>query len=82
MTTSSTPGTGYEGVGEDDLTRNAYLLTEVRLLWQLPVGKLPVIKEVPTGSDALFRQAVECLDVLVWALNREVGPVIEQLDQS
>jgi hypothetical protein len=72
----------YEGVGEDDLTRNAYLLTEVRLLWQLPVGKLPVIKEVPTGSDALFRQAVECLDVLVWALNREVGPVIEQLDQS
>jgi hypothetical protein len=72
----------YDGVGEDDLTRNSYLLTEVRLLWQLPVGKLPVIKEVPTGSDALFRQAVECLDVLVWALNREVGSVIEQLEQA
>ncbi len=72
----------YEGISGEDLTRNAYLLTEVRLLWRLPVGKLPAIKEVPTGSDALFRQAVECLDVLVWALNREVGPVIAQLEQS
>jgi hypothetical protein len=72
----------YDGIGQDDLTRNSYLLTEVRLLWQLPEGKIPVIKETPTGSDALFRQAVECLDVLVWALNREVGPVIEQLEQS
>jgi hypothetical protein len=41
-----------------------------------------MIKRVPTGSDALFRQAVDCLDVLVWALNREVGPVIERLEQS
>lgn len=40
-----------------------------------------MIREVPTSSDALFRQAVECLDVLVWALNREVGPVIDQLEQ-
>jgi hypothetical protein len=72
----------YEGIGEEDLTRNAYPLTETRLLWQLPVGKLPTIKEVPVGSDALLRQAVECLDVLVWALNREVGPVIEQLERS
>ncbi|MEU3455610.1 hypothetical protein ABZ671_18715 [Micromonospora sp. NPDC006766] len=72
----------YEGIGEDDLTRSSYLLTEVRLLWQLPAGKLPTITEVPTGSDAIFRQAVECLDVLVWALNREVAPVIEQLEAS
>lgn len=72
----------YEGIGEEDLTRNAYLLTDVRLLWQLPIGKLPVIREVPASSDALFHQAVECLDVLVWALNREVGPVIDQLEQS
>lgn len=69
----------YEGVGEEDLTRNAYLFTEARLLWQLPTGKLPQITQVPTG-DALFAQAVECLDVLVWALNREVGPVIERLE--
>lgn len=72
----------YEGISEEDLTRSAYLLTEVRLLWQLPVGKLPTIKEIPTGSEAIFRQAVECLDGLVWALNREVGPVIEQLAQA
>jgi hypothetical protein len=72
----------YDGIGEEDLTRSSYLLTEARLLWQLPVGKLPTIKEIPTGSDALFRQAVECLDVLVWALNREVGPVIERLETS
>ncbi|WP_431976043.1 hypothetical protein [Micromonospora haikouensis] len=70
----------YEGIGTDDLTRGSYLLTEVRLLWQLPVGKLPTITEVPTDGDALFRQAVACLDALVWALNREVEPVIEQLE--
>lgn len=72
----------YEGISEEDLVRNSYLLTEVRLLWQLPVGKLPAIKEVPTGSDARLRLAVECLDVLVSVLNREVGPVIERLEQS
>lgn len=72
----------YDGIGEDDLTRNAYLLTEVRLLWQLPAGTLPTIKEVPTGSDAIFRQAVECLKALAGALNREVGPIIERLERS
>jgi hypothetical protein len=71
----------YEGIGEQDLTRNAYLLTEVRLLWQLPVGTLPKVTEVPTRGAALYTQAVECLSVLVGLLNREVGPVIERLEQ-
>src|SRR5262249_50987431 len=66
----------FAGVGEDDLVGDAYLLTEVRLLWQLPVGTLPVIGEVPTSIRALFGAAVECLTVLVGALNRDVGPVI------
>jgi hypothetical protein len=70
----------YDGIGGEDLTRNSYLLTEVRLLWQLPAGTLPVIKEVPAGHDARFRQAVDCLAVLVGALNREVGPVIDRLE--
>ena len=72
----------YEGVGEEDLSRGAYLLTSVRLLWQLPAGIAPRITRVPTGHDEIFRQAVECLKTLVWALNREVGPIIEELEQS
>jgi hypothetical protein len=67
----------YDGIGEQELSHGAYLLTEVRLLWQLPAGTLPVVKEVPAGQGARFRQAVECLEVLVEVLNREVRPVIE-----
>lgn len=72
----------YEGIDEQDLTRNSYLLTNVRLLWQLPAGTLSTIKEVPASSDELFRRAVECLEVLVSALNREVAPVIAQLERG
>lgn len=71
----------YEGIGEEDLTRNAYLLTEVRMLWQLPAGTLPAVKEIPTG-DALFHQAVECVTHLTTALNREVNPVIDRLERG
>ncbi|MBB2940482.1 hypothetical protein FB565_000186 [Actinoplanes lutulentus] len=69
----------YKRIGEEDLETSAFLLTEVRVLWQLPTGK---ITAVPTGSDALFRQAVECLDVLVWALNRAISPVIDKLENA
>jgi hypothetical protein len=72
----------YDSIGEDDLTRNAYMLTEVRMLWQFPPGTLPAVERVPAGGDARFRLAVECLDVLVLVLNRNVGPVIEQLEES
>lgn len=72
----------YDSIGSEDLTRNSYLLTAVRVIWQMPAGTLPVIKEVPTGSAALFRQAVECLEALVGALNREVEPVIAQLERG
>lgn len=72
----------YKSIGEEDLENSAFLLTEVRVLWQLPTGKIPAITAVPTGSDALFRQAVECLDVLVWALNRQISPVIDKLENA
>lgn len=72
----------YEGVGGEDLAKGrAYLLTEARMLWQIPAGTLPEVKEVPSGA-ALFDHAVECLRVLVAALNREVGPVIEKVEGS
>jgi hypothetical protein len=70
----------YEGVGEQDLTRHAYLTTTVQMLWQLPAGTLPTVAVVPDAGDALFRTAVECLEVLVGVLNREVGPVIDVLE--
>jgi hypothetical protein len=72
----------YDSIGGEDLTRDAYMLTEVRMLWQFPPGTLPAIGRVPGGGDARFRVAVECLDVLVLALNRHVGPVIERLEKS
>lgn len=69
----------YERVTGEDLTRNSYLFTEARLIWQLPAGKLPLIAQIPADPDGLFRQAIECLHVLVWALNRVVDPLIERL---
>jgi hypothetical protein len=71
---------GYPAVDGADLARDAYLLTEVRVLWQLPPGILPAIQGVPAGFEALFDRAVGCVEVLVAALNREVGLVIEQLE--
>jgi hypothetical protein len=50
-------------------------------VWQLPVGKLPPLTEIPTSSDALFGHAVQCLNVLVWALNRLVEPVLARLER-
>ena len=72
----------YEGVSEEELERGPYLLTNVRLLWQLPPGTLPSIKEIPAGGDALYRQAVECVEVLVAALNAEVEPAIARLERA
>jgi hypothetical protein len=70
----------YEGIGEEDLTRKVYLLTQVRLLVQLPPGILPKIGEVPTAGPALFEQAVACLNALVGALNRELQPILDRLE--
>lgn len=72
----------YEGVGEQDLTRAPYLTTTVQMLWQLPTGTVPPIAEVPAAGNALHRQALECLDVLVGALNREVGPILDLLERG
>jgi hypothetical protein len=75
------PWGSYAGIGEEDLTRNAYLTAELRMLWQLPAGTLSTLTAVPTDHAALFDQAVECVETLVRALNREVAPVIEQLER-
>lgn len=69
----------YEWIGEDDVARGPYLLAEVQLLWQLPPGTLPAIKRVPVAGVDLYQRAVECLEILVGILNREVGPIIHDL---
>lgn len=69
----------YETPDSRGLESGAYLLPTAQLLFQIPPGTLPAITEVPTSSDALFAQAIECLEATIRVLNREVGPLLEQL---
>jgi hypothetical protein len=70
----------FQGIGEDDLVSNAYLISQTRILLQLPPGTVPANAEVPTNSGQLLDQSIESLDALVRAINREVRPIIDQLE--
>lgn len=70
----------YTGIGDRDLVTSPYLLHRAQVLIQIPPGTLPRITEVPTKGDLLLNQAYECLQVLIGVLNREIGPLIEQMD--
>lgn len=70
----------YESVGDRELETGSYLLTTAQLLFQIPPGILPHITTVPTHGDALMDQALECLNVVVRVLNREIGPLLDLLD--
>lgn len=72
----------YEGVSEQDLVRGAFMLTEVRLLWQLPAGTAPALTEVPAAGLIRYRACTSAVTALVRALNREVAPVLERLENG
>ncbi|MEU7591281.1 hypothetical protein AB0A95_33915 [Micromonospora sp. NPDC049230] len=72
----------FEGLGDSDLSRGSYMLTEVRMLWQLPGDTLAEVQRDPIGKGDRFDQAVKCVESLVSALNREVWPVVARLDQE
>jgi hypothetical protein len=69
----------FDGPGEEDLTKGAYLLPEAQVVWRFPDGTLPAIRRVPTGHNEIFRLAVACVEAIVDGLNREVGPLLERL---
>ncbi|MBQ0903756.1 hypothetical protein [Micromonospora sp. U21] len=71
-----------EAGGAEELTRGAYLLTEARLLWHMPTETLAEVQQTPISEADRFDQAVKCLEALVWALNREVTPMIAQLQRA
>lgn len=71
----------YEGVGGQELESAAYLTTEVQVLWQLPAHGLPRIAEVPPAGDARYRHALACVEAIVVAFNRQIGPIIAGLAQ-
>jgi len=76
----------YEGVGDRDVMDSPYMLTRTQVLLQLPAGTLPRVTEIPTGADKtqtdrLLDLALDCLVVVVRELNKEIGPIIEQLDR-
>jgi hypothetical protein len=69
-----------EGVGGEQLTKNAYMLTSAQVLIRIKPGTLPRIDNIPLGGTKLLRQADECLDALVVELNREIGPLVDRLE--
>jgi hypothetical protein len=73
-------GGEYESVGAHDLESGAYLLTTVQVLRRVPAGFLPRVDTVPTRGRALLDQAVEAVEAVVRLMNREIGPLLDQLD--
>lgn len=73
----------YEGIGGRELADGrAYLLTTAQVLLRVPKGTLPSVTAVRTHGEALYVQAVECLDAVVRVLNREIGPLLDQLEDQ
>jgi hypothetical protein len=70
----------YEGVGGRELERAAYLTTEVQVLWQLPSDALPRIAEVPPAGEARHRHALTCVEAIVAELNRQIRPIIVEIE--
>lgn len=70
----------FEFPAEEDLAKGSYLFAETQVQWQIPAGTLRAIDVVPSDPDEIFRLAVTCVKVLVAALNREVGPLLERLE--
>lgn len=70
----------YEGVGGQDLEYASFLTTEVQVLWQIPDSVLPRIAEVPPAGEARYRHAVACVEAIVAAFNRQIGPIIEAVE--
>lgn len=73
-------GGQYEGVDDRELESGPYLLPRAQMLFQIPPGTLPHIVSVPTRAGALLDQALECLNVTVRVLNREIGPLLDRME--
>jgi hypothetical protein len=71
----------YEGIG-DSLVRNAYMLTEVRMLWQMPAGTVPAMTAVPAPGPARFGACIDALIALLDELNREISPILDKLESD
>lgn len=79
-------GGDFEPVGDVDLENNRYLLGSGALLFQLPADSVPLVMPVNLVElddiDTWYPLAVRSLEFLVDRLNREVQPILDQLDNA
>lgn len=71
---------GFKPVGDREVADSPYLFTRAQVLAQVPAAELPTVTALPAASGRLLGQAVECVQALVYILNRQIGPIVDRLD--
>jgi hypothetical protein len=69
----------YREPGEDETAAHRYLMASARLVFPLPVRRLPAAPAGPRGAE---EAACDAVRVLVAAMDAVVAPVIEALEGS
>jgi hypothetical protein len=72
----------YTGITEDQLGRESYLGTTLRLVAQLPSHEFPTVTAIPTDLGELYHLATSCVTALVDELNKEIQPVLDALESN